>query len=929
MRPALASLVLLLAALVAPAASAQPPPTPRAAEIAYRARVLANGLRVYAVLDRSRPEVSVQVWYDVGSKDDPPGRSGFAHLFEHLMFKGARDMPPEYIDQLTESAGGESNASTTEDYTEYHETAPAWLLQRLLWAEAERMGSLTLDQSGLESERKVVESELKQSLLDDPYSPLFTSEIPAVSFPTHPYGRPTIGKLADLRAATLDEVRAFHALYYRPDNAALVVAGDFDPARLDAWVDRYFGPLPKPAAAPPRIAPAEPRRPGARTVRSYLSDPRDPAVVLTFPGPRAASGDAAALAVLNEVMTLDESSPAYHSLADGGLVSEVFSDAELRQRGGIIYLGGIVGAGRSDAEVDAALRAQVRRLRTRVIPPRQLEAAKRQLLVDAYRNRETISGVAALVGRAAIVEGDAAPVNAEIARLEQVSSADLRRVARRYLQDSDCVSIRYHAVTERPRGAHAAGPAAEGASGTARSAVPVPAARPAPSLPEPPLAARPTQAPALPASVERRLPNGLRVIVTRTGAVPLATAVLAVHGGAATDPAGAPGLAKLAGRLAAFGRATAAEGARDAAYGDLGLSADVEVHDAATTLTLSGLADALPQGLALLAEGVVRPPTLSARDVVDARRAIADDVAEAQGDLDELTDAALEAAVLGRPRSVPAAGLRRSAILGRYAQLFRPDNAVLIVTGDVDPALVLALAAERFGGWRAPPAPRPTAPVAAAAPHGRQVLVDLPGSPLVEVAVGARAAGRRDAARPAAELANSAIGGSYTARLSRKIRVERGLTYDVTSTLSDRGGTGLFSARAETDPRAAPEVAQLMLAEIRALAARGPDAEELAARKALLRGDLAAQTRTADDLADLLARQAMSGASIAGLADYARGVEAVTPEEVRASAARLAAPGALSLVVVGDARRLAELRRRFPGIQVVKPADLGPPADPG
>ena len=202
-------------------------------------------------LDRTTPNVTVQVWYGVGSKDDPQGRSGFAHLFEHMMFKATRDLPAESFDRLTEDVGGLNNASTYDDFTNYYEVVPANHLERLIWAEGERMGSLVIDEANFKSERDVVKEELRQRVLASPYGRLFALYVPQATYPTHPYHRPGIGSIEELDAATIDDVRAFHEAYYRPDNAALIVVGNFDEAQLNAWIDKYFGAAEEPRPADP------------------------------------------------------------------------------------------------------------------------------------------------------------------------------------------------------------------------------------------------------------------------------------------------------------------------------------------------------------------------------------------------------------------------------------------------------------------------------------------------------------------------------------------------------------------------------------------------------------------------------------------------------------------------------------------------------
>src|SRR5262245_17416351 len=217
------TVAVLLAACVLTACS-EPAHKPPAAEGATKAlkveplkfteRTLANGLRVYSMPDASTANVSVQVWYDVGGRDDPVGRSGFAHLFEHIMFKATRNMPAETLDRLTEDVGGYNNASTNDDYTNYYEIVPANHLERILWAESERMGSLVVDEAIFKSERDVVKEEYRQRVLASPYGKLFGLYLTQANYAVHPYGRPVIGSIEDLDAATVDDVRAFHATYY-------------------------------------------------------------------------------------------------------------------------------------------------------------------------------------------------------------------------------------------------------------------------------------------------------------------------------------------------------------------------------------------------------------------------------------------------------------------------------------------------------------------------------------------------------------------------------------------------------------------------------------------------------------------------------------------------------------------------------------------
>ncbi|MGE0046103.1 MAG: insulinase family protein, partial [Hyphomonadaceae bacterium] len=297
--------LLTLGACASSSTAPRAPATDGALQIAplqFSERTLPNGLRVFAMPDANTANVSVQVWYDVGSRDDPAGRSGFAHLFEHIMFKATRNMPPETFDRLTEDVGGFNNASTYDDFTNYYEVVPAHHLERVLWAEAERMGSLVVDEATFNAERDVVKEELRQRILAAPYGRLFGLYAAQANFTVHPYGRPGIGSIEDLDAATLADVRAFHAAYYRPDNAVLVVAGNFKDKDLDRWVDKYFGPLATPARPIPRVEAVEPARTAPLDFTTYAPNAPLPALLVSYPQFAARHPDLAALRVLDAIL---------------------------------------------------------------------------------------------------------------------------------------------------------------------------------------------------------------------------------------------------------------------------------------------------------------------------------------------------------------------------------------------------------------------------------------------------------------------------------------------------------------------------------------------------------------------------------------------------------------------------------------------------
>jgi zinc protease len=446
------------------AKAAPPKPEPKPLEIAplaFTQRTLANGLQVIALEDHRSPTVSVQVWYHVGSKDDPAGRSGFAHLFEHMMFKSTRHMKSEQMDRLTEDVGGSNNAFTDDDMTAYHEVVPSNHLQTLLWAEADRMANLKVDEANFKSERAVVEEEYRQRILASPYGRFFNA-LPAVSYLVHPYKRPGIGDIDNLEAATLQDVIAFHDTYYRPDDATLVVAGDFDPAQLKAWVDTYFGPIARPQAPIPRVTAQEPAWPTDRV--AHVAGPQVPlpAVALIWQAPPIASPDIPALKVAAALLAAGESSRLNQSLVYRQQVAaEAGFDPELRAGPGLLVAYAIAAGGQPPARVAAALDAEVRRLGSEPIPPAELAKVKTQLLTRALIERQTPHGEASSLAEAAVLYGNPAEANRELDDLQRVSAADVQRVMRKYVLGTHKVTLTY---TQQAEAAPArALPAASGA----------------------------------------------------------------------------------------------------------------------------------------------------------------------------------------------------------------------------------------------------------------------------------------------------------------------------------------------------------------------------------------------------------------------------------------------------------------------------------
>ena len=414
----------------------------RMPQLKFTDRTLPNGLRVLSAPDPSSPTVAIQVWYHVGSKDDPPKRSGFAHLFEHIMFKSTKNMKSEMMDRLTEDVGGFNNAFTADDVTVYYEVVPSNYLETLIWAEADRLSGLNVDDVNFKSERDVVKEEYRQSVLAPPYGRFFYL-LQEKSFLQHPYKRPTIGSIEDLDAASLHDVQEFHSTYYRPDNATLVVVGDFDPKQLDAWVDKYFSPIAKPDRPLPRVMAKEPAREKETRFTEYGSNDL-PAVGLTYLTPRQADPDSDALRVADAILSSGESSRLYHSLVyTQQLAAEAEATSETREDASLFILTAVLSEGKKPEDAEKSLLAEVKKLQDTPISAAELEKAKNQIITDQLRQRETSNGKALALGEAAVLLGDPARVNTDLARLQAVSAADVQRVMKKYFADQNRMVLYY------------------------------------------------------------------------------------------------------------------------------------------------------------------------------------------------------------------------------------------------------------------------------------------------------------------------------------------------------------------------------------------------------------------------------------------------------------------------------------------------------
>lgn len=429
-------------------------------QIAFEKLTLSNGLSVILHRDPALPLVAVNIWYHVGPRNEAKGRSGFAHLFEHLMFTGSRHVGREF-DVLLESIGATNvNGTTSYDRTNYFETVPRAQLDLVLWIESDRMGYLldVLDQEVLDVQRDVVKNERRQSYDNAPYGPSYLALLEALFPAGHPYNGAVIGSMADLSAATLEDVRDFFRDYYAPSNATLAIAGDFDPAAAKASIQKYFGTLPdRPKKATPEL-----ELPPPRLGRYVVEEPVELAeVTFGYRTPPAYTTDDPIVDVAMAILAGGKATRLYQTLVvEKKLASEVSASQDSNQLSGITTLGATAATGKTVAELEAALSEALAKLEKSGPTPVELDRAKRGILVATLKSLELLNGGSGESGRAGLLQrfqhytGDPGYLPRWVEQIEKVTAGDVQRVLREHLSAAKRVTV----VTQpKPKAAASAG----------------------------------------------------------------------------------------------------------------------------------------------------------------------------------------------------------------------------------------------------------------------------------------------------------------------------------------------------------------------------------------------------------------------------------------------------------------------------------------
>jgi zinc protease len=925
MKKTAALTVLVGAAVLTLGAQAPPSELPKLDIEKY---TLPNGLEVILSEDRRLPIVGVDLWYHVGPAHEAPGRTGFAHLFEHMMFQGSKHVPGDSHFRLLEGAGGTGlNGTTDYDRTNYFETVPSSQLELALWLESDRMGYLleVLDQAKLSNQQDVVRNERRQGRENAPYGIVYEAMVKALYPEGHPYHGDVIGSHADIQAAKLEDVRQFFRQYYAPNNATLAIAGDIDKPTTKKLIEKYFATLRRGPAVPPVNVKTPPITSEKRlVVQDRVELPR---VYMAWHSPAYfkdgdADGDIAAGVLGNgrssrlykKLVYERQIAQSVNAYQSSGMLSSSFGIQATARPGHTLQ--------ELETAIDEELATLLKDGPTQAEVERVRNVFETQMLSGLQR-RGGFGGVADQLNLYNHYVGRPDYLAEDITRRRRVTPDSVRRFVQQYLRADARVIV--HGVPgkqdlppEVPKPQAQQGvPGGEGGVGGNpdepwRATAPKPSAARAAHLP-------------IPQSFQ--LSNGLTVLFAPQTGMPVVSATLVVPNGGDANPIDKPGLASFSAAMLNQGTTTrsATQIAEDIAQ--LGASLNTGSTMDSSTITTSSLARNFPAALNILADVALRS-TFPTEEVERIRAARLADVVQQRSNPNIIANNVMAAALYGleHPYGFAQLGtadsikrITRDDLHGFWRSQFVPANAALVIAGSITLPEVRKLAESAFGSWpRGTAAPPKLGDAALAQP--RLVLVDRPGSPQTQLRVATIGVPRSSPDYMRLRVMNTILGGLFSSRINLNLREANGYTYGAGSQFSFWRGAGPFSVSTGVRTDVTAPAVREIVNEVRRMVGTDVTAEELTLAKDAIAQSLPGQFETNEFTAGALSAIFVYGLPLNYYATLPGQINAVTAKDIQTVAAKYLVPDKMVVVAVGDSARI-----RQPLEAEVAPAELRSP----
>lgn len=889
----------------------------------YQQITLDNGLQVITLEDFSCPIVAVQVWYGVGSKDERPDRQGYAHMFEHMMFKGTDLVSEKDQFNLVRKVGGTCNAYTSYDRTVYYETLPANQIELALWLEAERMSFLRIDQEAFDTERKVVEEELRMRE-NQPYGNVF-KKMARELFTKHPYRWTPIGNIAHLRATSVPDLRAFWTKHYVPNNATLIIVGAVKHKKAQELAKDYFGWIPA-GPKPELVNIKEPPQEGIKEV--VIDDENAPAgqVILGWRTTPAGTRDEVVLDCLSQIVGNGHSSRLYRALvADTQLAVDAGTWTYNLQQDGLFIAEATLAQTKDNYdELLEALKTQIEKIQLNGVTEEELEKAKNQLLKQLVTSNLQVESKATMLGNAAVTVGDVSSANTMLDKIRSVTQQDILRAANQYLPTDRVVEF----TVQQNQGMQNARTDDETAPITAAPELEAPppgrpgVKRPSDYPKKPPVAVQDSIDFDLDYS-DDELDNGLTVLVVPNHEVPFVSVTLGLSNGAWTE--NKPGTAYMTLSMLTKGteKHTEAQLAAELDRYAIDLSGNATLDS--STVNMNCLKEQLDRGMRLLAEVVLEP----AFDTSEFEKLLTQELTVLQvreQDPRYLVNKYFSRELFGPhpyARTVEGSAddlgeLTPSALKEWWAKFARPDQATLIVAGDITKDRAVELAEAYLGQWKAD-TPKPTVnlPKIPDAAKTEIYLVNRPGSAQAQIKVGQLGMTRHQQPEYFVGLvAGNYFGGSFHSRLNENLRVERGLTYGAWGYFKPLARAGTFEISTFTKNDSVVEAIKVILEQIHQFQTVEPTDAEFYDTRSYIIGSFAQNRETPQDVAGdlwLIESQSLERDYFDKLFD---GLNDMEKQDCVELAKKIVRPDKLTVIVVGDAELLKD------GLEAIAPVHV-------